>query len=130
MKLLFVVEVCRMFCRHDKNPIMEAQYRLSKYKKGRQFVCRALPRCLILFNITYISLLKLVSFINLTFSLLSCSVNLAFASFKKASSLRRISFCSFSVVAISRRYIFFKLTTRKKFTRRSRQSSTDEIIWH
>ena len=35
-----------------------------------------------------------------TFSLLSCSVNLAFSSFKNASSFRRISFCNFSVVAI------------------------------
>ena len=35
-----------------------------------------------------------------TFSLLSCSVNLTFSSFKNASSFRRISFCNFSVVAI------------------------------
>ena len=44
-----------------------------------------------------------------TFSLLSCSVNLAFSSFKNASSLRRISFCNFSVVAILAIYTYVAL---------------------
>lgn len=44
-----------------------------------------------------------------TFSLLSCSVNLAFSCFKNASSFRRISFCNFSVVAMPAIYTYVAL---------------------